>query len=538
MTARAKPAANAGEAPPHWPFFVLPACVILSYARAFLNPFLLGDDEAFITRNQYLRHWRFLPKLLTQNIQAGSGLPSNLYRPVQALHYFFLMQLFGPAPWAFHAVGVFYHAANAVLAYLLLREFLEDSVPAHVPALLAILWALHPIQAEDVATANGLATPLHVFWMLSACLLFLKDRFWAALGAAALAIGSKESAVVTAPLLGILDWAALRMGKRPSRTWRDNALRHGPQWALAGAYVWLRLTILNFGGTLNFYARPNVFTEHWTYRLYTLWTALAYGLRLLIWPAGLHPERSWPVYTSFLSAPVLASVFVLIVLTCLLWLWRRSRPLAAAGILWFFVAYAPMSNLVAVIDALFWEHWFYLPSFGVILVAAGLWKRASPSAEKNKALVLAALAAAYGAMTFRRNFEFRSQVAYSRYILSYEPRNAKHWSNLGAALSDEGRYQEAVTDFSRAIALDDEYPQTRYDLGNAYMAMRRPDLAEAQYEASLRIDPRFYFAYLGLAGADWAQGRKAQAAADLRRSLEIFPDQPQVRKTLAGWNAR
>jgi protein O-mannosyl-transferase len=539
MTARVQSSQSSARASPRWPLFVLPLCVLLAYARAFFNPFLYGDDEAFITRNQYLLHWRFLPELLTRNIQAGSGMASNLYRPVQSLHYFFLMQIFGPAPWAFHAVGVLYHAANAALLYLLLREFLEDSVPAHVPALLALAWAIHPIQVEDVATANGLATPLYVFWTLSACLLFLKDRFWAALGAAALAIGSKEAAVITAPLLAIIDWAAVRLGRRQPRTWRQNALRHGPQWILAGAYVWLRLTILNFGGTTDFYAHPNVFTEHWTYRLYTLWTALAYGLRLLIWPSGLHPERSWIVYTSFWSAPVLGSLAVSVFLGLLCLRWIKTKPLAAAGILWFFVAYAPMSNLVAVIDALFWEHWFYLPSVGVILAAAGLWRRGKrPGPEKTAAVLLAALAGAYGVMTFRRNFEFRSQEAYSRYILSYEPRSAKHWSNLAAALSDQGRYREAVADFSRAIALDDEYPQTRYDLGNVYMALGRSDLAEPQYEAALRLNPRFYFAYLGLARVHWAQGRRARAAGDLRKSLEIFPDQPGVRKVLAAWGGR
>ena len=539
MKASAQTPEKSAPASQRWPFFILPLCVLLAYTRAFFNPFLYGDDEAFITRNQYLLHWRFLPDLLAQNIQAGSGLASNFYRPVQSLHYFFLMQVFGPAPWAFHAVSVLYHAANAALVYLLLREFMEDSVPAYVPALLALAWALHPIQVEDVATANGLATPLYVFWTLSACLLFLKDRFWTALGAAALAIGSKEAAVIVAPLLAVVDWAALRLGRRPPRTWRQNALRHGPQWILAGAYVWLRLTVLDFGGTTDFYAHPNVFTEHWTYRLYTLWTALAYGLRLLVWPTGLHPERSWVVYTSFWSAPVLGSLALLIFFGVLCLRWRKTKPLAAAGILWFFIAYAPMSNLVAVIDALFWEHWFYLPSVGVVLAAAGLWRRGRrPGADKTAAVFLAALAAIYGVMTFRRNLELRSQEAYSRYILGYEPRSAKHWSNLAAALSDQGRYQEAVADFSRAIALNDEYPQTRYDLGNVYMALGRPDLAKLQYGAALRLNPRFYFAYLGLARVHWTQGLKAQAADDLRRSLEIFPDQPQVRKVLAAWGAR
>src|SRR5258708_4826969 len=68
------------------------------------------DDEQFIQRNVYLTSWTHVPALVTQNMVAGAGITSNLYRPLQALTHFLDVRLWGLRPHGHHFTNVMLHA--------------------------------------------------------------------------------------------------------------------------------------------------------------------------------------------------------------------------------------------------------------------------------------------------------------------------------------------------------------------------------------------------------------------------------------------
>ncbi|MBI4051173.1 MAG: tetratricopeptide repeat protein [Elusimicrobia bacterium] len=520
-----------------WPPLLILVAVFLTYSNIYSNSFLYGDDEFFILRNRYIREWRYLPKIFTTNIEAGSGSVTNFYRPIQLLHYSLIVRTFGDIPWPFHFTSVLYHAGNAILLYLLLCLLLGDSLSRQAAAVLALLWALHPIHAEDLATANGLATPSHLFWMLVSLFLFLKAELETlrplllrclSFLAASLALLCKESSVIFPALLSLTHFSAIRSHRLPALPRKSIFARHAAFWTLSAGYVLLRLTLLDFGGTLNFYTQTNPFTENVSYRFYTLGTALAYGIKLLLWPAGLHPERSWPIFTSLWQPAVMVSWFAMLSLLFWgVWGWRK-KPFLTAGIFWFFISYFPMSNVVAKINALFWEHWFYTPSIGLVLALGSLTR------IRSWPLAIFAVPFFLGIQTFQRNFLFRNQETYSRYILRHEPRSTKHWNNLAMTLADKKLYPEAVQAYLKAIRLSDEYHQTHHNLGNAYMAVGRYDLAELEFKTALKMDPKFYPSYLALGNLYLALKNKKRAIAAFEEALRIFPELPGLRESLDG----
>jgi len=476
-----------------------------------LNAFV-WDDEQFIVKNVFLTSPRFLLKLLTENVVAGAGLVSNLYRPFQSLTHFLDVQLWGYRPWGHHLTTVLLHVAASVAAFRLLARLL----PPWPAALAALLFSLHPLQAEAVAYACGRGDTLAILFLCLGLLAF-RTRRGLSLVCAALAVASKEHGVLFPALLFLYDRALGRPA--PFR-------RHLPFWLLSAGYVAARLTVLNFNDTLNFYDRPNLLTEHPSVRVYTYLTTLSKGLLLWVWPVDLHHERSWPVFTSFAIPRVWLSLLLVAALLWLSWRLRTRRRPAAVGIWWFLLATLPTSNLLVLINAVFYDHWFILPGLGLAMAVGQAlhWAFARGGRARRAAAVLgigAVLIAA--ALTIRANRVWRDPLSLYTHILFWEPRSAKIHNNLAMAYSDAGREQEAIALYQRAIALSDEYPQTHHNLAGAYLTIGDEDRALQEFARAVAMDPRFHHAWIRIGAIRLKAGQPAAAAEAFARAVHAYP---------------
>lgn len=518
---------------------VLPACAavfatsFLAYASSFGNLFLYGDDQNIVTNNRYLGDWSALPRFFTQNYIAGAGLSSNFYRPAQMTIYAFIVHAVGRVPWAFHLANVGFHGLCGVLLLLLLLELFPEADLAPCAAL-AALWTVHPIAAEEIATTTGLATPAYAAGMLAAVLCFLKSlesgaRAWtwrsAALAAFVFSLLAKESAVVAPALLVIAHWL-----KHPEKRDRSALLSHLPFWAVAAAYVGLRLTWLDFGGTLNFYQQANAFTESLATRLCTLSTVLAYGGWVFAVPTTLAAHRDWPVFTSPRQVPVIVSLAALAAAAAGAIVLRRRQPAVAAGLLWYLACYAPFSNLWAKINAVYYDHWLYAPSIGLVIAAAALMQKPR---RLPWPLLTGLLAALFGFVTSRRAVLWKDSASYFGMMVQQEPNAARNWTNYGISLMDQNLFPQAAMAFQKAIALQDTFPQSHHDLARTYLAMNQPAQAEAEYLRALQLDPGFYYSRVDLAQFYLRLGRKSEALTQLLALQKIFPEDAGLQRTIA-----
>ncbi len=62
-------------------------------------------------------------------------------------------------------------------------------------------------------------------------------------------------------------------------------------------------------------------------------------------------------------------------------------------------------------------------------------------------------------------------------------------NNLGMAMADRGRWNEAIRHFERALDGDPKCRSARANLGKALAACGRYEDAIAQYRTALRLDP-------------------------------------------------
>ncbi len=502
--------------------FVLVALTLVIYSHSVGSEFV-WDDEFFIQENRFLQTWSGVPSLFTGSMTAGAGQPfTDFYRPMQALTHFVDVQIFGMDAWWHHLTNLALQAMIAILFFILLCRLLEGEREADIPwaAFFALsLWLFHPLQSEIVGYLSGRGDMLVFAFSGAAALAWPRHRWWAFFFCLC-ALLSKETGVLAPVLVVVCDY----IRRRKSGNTPINALSFLPLVLLVLAYVAARMTILSFHNTLNFYGQSNILTEHYEYRVFTYLSTLGKSMQLIFWPMDLHHERSWLVYSEWRDAYVVAGflTFFTMLLTAL---YARKRwPLIAAGFFWFLVAGVPTSNLIALINALIYDHWFVWPAFGLVLVMATLFIRMQERIPRGVVvqgwlLLLAPLLC----LNWQQNGNWQTAEAQYKHVLSFEPKSWKIMNNLAMHYAEARRFPEAEELYQRSLGLN-ETAQARNNLGRLFLAQGKLDDAKKELQRAVEVDPQLYQARSGLGWILLEKGNCAEAAANFQEALKIFPD--------------
>lgn len=97
-------------------------------------------------------------------------------------------------------------------------------------------------------------------------------------------------------------------------------------------------------------------------------------------------------------------------------------------------------------------------------------------------------------------------------------------TNLGTALHEAGRLDEAVARYERAVALEPDYAPAFNNLGVTLRAQGKVDAAIAAYERGLQLQDDYPDLHYNLANALLSQNRADEAAVHLRTSVAGEPD--------------
>ena len=98
----------------------------------------------------------------------------------------------------------------------------------------------------------------------------------------------------------------------------------------------------------------------------------------------------------------------------------------------------------------------------------------------------------------------------------------------------EGRYDQAVADYLRAIQLDPRNGDAYRRLGEAYQGNDQRQEALAVFRKAIEVDPQQYRNYRDLGYLDFQQARYEDAVAQFRRAVELAPDEPLIHYMLGG----
>lgn len=490
------------------------ACLILATVITYINILpnkLFFDDEELIYKNFYVQNLSYFPKYFTTNMIAGAGKTSNMYRPVLTLSFALDWRIWKNNPAGFHLTSLILHALNGILVFMLVRKIFRDKLLAF---LTAIFFIVHPFQSEPVAYASGRTDPLYAFFLLLSVLLFsgfINDNFrkfrkyCLSVVFAVLSVLSKEVAVILPIILTLLIFV-------PAGRKKEDILKSGilliPFYLISFVYVFLRLTVLNFVNSLNFYSGGlfnsslKLYSQNLAVRFFTFgWVFFQY-IALTFFPKNLIIARTPVIIESFLNIWV---IMFLLTVTGLLFVSikiRKNQPVFIFSFLWFFICLFPVSGVIPINNVIA-EHYLYLPSVGMFLPFAyffgKLLKKTGPVKIISTAIVSVLLLLMI-IRTVKRTFDWRDPITFYTISLIQTPGHLPMWNNLAMAYQDNGQTDRAIAEYQKLIKAADFYPNTHHNLANAYRNEGRFKEAETEYLAALKMDPNFIFSYYGLLG--------------------------------------
>lgn len=539
------------------------------YNPAIRNDFQTYDDPIYVYLNPVVTtglSWANIGWAFTTTTFAN-------WHPLTWISHMTAWQIFGSNPMGHHLTNVFLHTLNVVLLFILLRRTTGHTGRS---ALVAALFAVHPLNVESVAWVSERKGLLCMFFVMLTLLAYVRyarrpavrQYLWVIVFFA-LALMAKPLAITLPFLLLLLDlWPLERLslpGAPPPGP--DSELPPVTIGRLLGEKAVLALmsaasaVITMFaqrgsGATGALSEVPVIFRIG--NAIYSYFRYVAKG----VWPADLaafypHPERSLAWWKVALAGAAL------LLITGAVWKWRRQKYLTA-GWLWYLAALAPMAGFIQVGRQAMADRYAYLPLIGVFIAVVWL---AADLTERSVVARRAALAVSVVALCgfawrtheeigywrntetlFTRSMEVNGPnyiaedyLTWTFDITGHPDRALPHGLNavrlapdvgsIHSRLADVffhlGRLDEAIEEYRRALAAPmHSAPElwVRSQLGLSLARRNRLDEALTEFTAAIRMAPEKPAAYFNRGSIEYQRGQFDAAAADFTRSLQIEPN--------------
>ena len=522
-----------------WGLLLALAC-LAAYANGLTGTFTY-DDKAIIRDNLRIRSPDRVSELFTTQYFGGPRGTGTNYRPVLLLSYAAQWWVHGKDAMAFHVVNLLLHVTATLLLGGLI---LAAGFPAPLAAAATLLFALHPVHVEAVTSLVGRGETLTAVFVLGFLHLGIglaagRQRRALRLAGAVLLYGlallTKESAAV-APALLFLVLLYERPGgfrERFGAAFRTSALVGAASLPVLAGYFAARSKVL--GGFFHSPTTGIFIVENPLAPLPPVSRGVNACLVLLrylgriVFPLHLSADESaWSIrmadprsVAAISAAALLAAILLLAILRV------PSRSPLAFGVLFFAIAFLSTSNVFVPFGTIFGERIAYLPSAGICValgaVFAGTAEGFAAVSPRRKGLV-GAIAILFAVRTVTRNAVWWTDSSLFSNSARVSPASAKTHYNQGYILAEHGQREEALAEYSRAVAIYDGYWDAWAGKGRMERELGRLDAAEASYRKALKTFPTYENGFFGLGLVLEAKGRLADASLEYRRGFNANPD--------------
>jgi protein O-mannosyl-transferase len=463
------------------------------------------------------------------------------------------------------------HIANTLLLFLWLYGATGAKWRG---ALVAALFALHPLHVESVAWIAERKDVLStLFWMLA--LLVYTDyaktgrisRYFFALLLFGIGLMAKPMLVTLPFVLLLLDYWPLRRFAA-GRTFR----------LLIEKLPFFAFSIASSAVTLfaqhRVHAMPSLDMVPIFLRAQNAALACIAYIGKLFWPSDLAVIYPYDRRPSLLL--VFLSLAALIIVSAAAILIKRRKPYLFTGWFWFLVTLVPVIGIVQVGSQSIADRYTYIPFIGLFIILA--WggsdvlnrlriPQFAQALAASIALVLCAgltrvqlqywhdstalfqhavnvtvddgAAAAYLGLAFAEQGEHDKAIAHYKTVLRSHPRaNAGTWNNLGGSLAAAGKVEEAIDAFQNALKLDPSLSSAHKNLGVALVRSGKLQEALIHFRDAARLEPENASVHNIYATTLGAAGRTEEAMQEFQTALRLAPDSAATHANLANLLAK
>jgi hypothetical protein len=450
------------------------------------------DDLYFIANSEYPPglNWLSLERAIT-------GVAVAYWHPITSLSFLITYQFFGTNPGVEHLVNVVFHAANAVLLFLLLLRLTGAGWRS---AAVAAVFAWHPLRVESVCWISERKDVLFVFFMLLALLCYVEyarpggpnggqtennprpmrsRAYFLTLLFFILSFMCKAMLVTLPFLLLLLDFWPLQRFSRASI--RPVIMEKIPFFVLTIFFSVFTVWIHKRFGDFRSFGELGL-----PWRLENATLSYIKYLGQFFWPAGLAPLYPYP--KSFDGIEVALAALLLLAITVLCVLELSRRPYLAVGWFWFLGMMMPVIGLVQFGVSPMSDRFTYIPLIGPVISIVWLvseWIGASMlrkwlAASAAGTILVVCILLTRGQMMFWQN-----TVTLFQHTVEVTSDNARAHVPFGTGLKESGLLRQAAVQYRIAIAIDPKLCEAHCRLGECLRQEGYRQAALAEFKAAI-----------------------------------------------------
>ena len=504
---------------------LLAGATLLPYVQVRHFNFITLDDNQYVTENPMVLAGLTWPGIT----QAFTTFRASNWHPLTWLSLMLDSQLYGVNPGAMHLTNVGFHIANTILLFLFLAGVTGALGRS---ALVAALFALHPLHVESVAWVAERKDVLSTFFWLAtmgayAWYVYAPSvrRYLPVLLLFALGLMAKPMLVTLPFVLLLLDYwplgrvaglAPIPAGSSVSPP-TPGLMKKGywqliwekiPLFILAAASC--LITVLaqeGSGSVMPLAIRPL------DPRIVNTLVAYIKYLVKMFWPYPMiffYPLAPLPWWEAVWAG------LALLALTIFLLYRARRYPYLAVGWLCYLGTLVPVIGLVQVGGQAIADRYTYVPLIGLfIIVAWGAYEITANWRHKKilrstgaAAMILACLLASWGQAGYWRN----SETLFT-HAIDMNPNNYMAYHHLGMDLANKGRLNLAIAMFKKTLAIAPAYPPAYNNLAIAYAREGKFIEAVPLFKKAIQLNPCDASFYRNLALAYRREGKELAAKA-------------------------
>lgn len=496
------------------------------YWQINYHEFINLDDSSYILQNQHVQKG-----LTSESISwAFSFTDISYWHPLTWLSHMLDCQIYGLVPGMHHRTNLIFHIVNSILLFFVLQKMTGALWKS---ALVAALFALHPINVESVAWVaerkNLLST---FFWMLTmlAYVHYTRHpnlyRYLLTLLLLMLGLMAKPMLVTLPFVLLLLDYWPL--GRLRHESPFNLILEKIPFFALSAVSVYISSLSVKYYGIV-------VSTELVPMQLRIANALVSYVkyIEKMIWPKNLavfYPfPDTLPVWQILGAGLFLASISFLVLLNF------RKKPYLCIGWLWFLGTLIPVIGLK---QAGLWpamaNRWAYVPLVGIFIIIAWSTEDIALKFRYKKILpaVIAGILLIFSITTWGQLRYWSSSVALFKHSLDVTNDNDVAHQKLGEALAAQGKIGEAVRHYYEALEINPDNASIHNNLGVALADQGLTDKAIDHYYKALRIKPDLIGMHLNLGNALVDNDRIDEAIEHYFMELRLNPHDAQTHNNI------
>lgn len=555
---------------------VIISAAILSFAGNIDGDFVFDDREA-ILKNKAIREFGKILESDFWGHPIRSRYSHKSYRPITTFTFALNYAFSGLHSTTYHIVNIILHAVVCLMVYKLVLNFssIFDFRYSYNTAFYAsLLFAVHPIHSEAVASIVGRAELLMALFTLAALYLYLKSwsksRFSIGSVAAILilsisAMFSKEQGIVVMPLCVLFDVMASKFSLlyfvTALKKWMEDRKNHNVtdtrrksflisyyacirRLALC-SFVCLTLLLVRFsiiGFQLpQFSSKDNsiAFNPFILLRMINYCYIYMLNIWLQLYPFQLCFDYSMgciPLIESVTDQRlVVVTIFIIAVILIAAQLIRgfnEQYKIETFCILFYAISFIPASNIFVTVGFVVAERILYLPSVAFCILFARLFgKLEQIMTSKNIGYIpnssISIIVILLLIKSYKRSKEWRNELDLYESGLLVCPFNAKIHYNIAKIMAENGDTDRATTNYINAIRLNPNYEQALNNLANIYLKNNRSKEAERLLRKTVQVSPNFAAGWMNLGIALMARKRYKDAENSFRKALSLrlpYPD--------------